>query len=71
MSKKSNINKKEEFCAACVATAAAVAGSTGAGVGAKNYGKFKKIMFWSGISFATISLIVVIYFLTRCEQCRK
>jgi len=64
------LRKKEDFCGACAAIPLAVIGAAGAGVGAKNHSKYKKIILWSGVSLTLVSVIIVIIYLTRCKSCR-
>lgn len=63
---------REDFCGACLAIPAALAGVGAAGVGAKkgNHSKTKKILLWGGISVTVISAIIAIYFLTKCKNCQ-
>ena len=64
---------REDFCGACVAAPLAVVGAGVAGAGVKKKGshnKSKKIMLWGGISLAVVSILVTIYFWTRCKSCR-
>lgn len=62
---------KEEFCGACVALPLALVGAGTAGLGSKgSHNKTKNIMLWGGIVLTVISLIVAIYFITRCKNCR-
>jgi len=62
---------KEEFCGACVALPFAIAGVGTAGIGSRNsHKKIKIITLIVGILVTIISLIVSIYFLTRCKHCR-
>ena len=71
--KRNNMHEdiKEEFCGACVAIPIALVGAGTAGLGAKGtHNKTKKIMLWCGIALTVISLIVAIYFITRCKNCR-
>ena len=64
---------KEEFCGACLAIPAVIAGVGAAGYGSKKgtYKNFKKIAFYGGILFTIISCSIAIYFLTRCKECQK
>ena len=63
---------KENFCGACLAIPAALAGVGAAGVGAKkgNHSKMKKILLWGGISVTVISAIVAVIYLAKCKNCR-
>lgn len=72
-----NINKpnnsKEEFCAACLAVPMALVGAGAAGVGAKGNGehkKMKQILLWGGLTITLISIIIALYFLFSCKDCR-
>lgn len=70
---KSNSESKESFCGACLAVPMALAGAGAAGVGAKGNGehkKMKQILLWGGLSITVISIIIAIYFLSRCKDCR-
>ena len=64
---------KEEFCGACLTVPVALAGAGAAGYGAKGNGghkKMKKIMLWGGLGITFISILVAIYFLFKCKECR-
>ncbi len=63
---------KEEFCGACLAIPAALAGVGAAGVGAQkgSHDKMKKIMLWGGIAVTVISAIIAIIYLMKCKNCR-
>ena len=63
---------KEEFCGACLAIPAVIAGVGVAGYGAKKgtHDKTKKIMLWSGIALTIVSAAIAIYFIMRCKNCR-
>lgn len=65
---------KEEFCGACVAGIAALAGAGMAGTTAKDRKKgkqLKKTIFWVGIGITAVSILVMIYFLwiKNCGEC--
>lgn len=75
----SNVNdnkpndSKEEFCGACLAVPMALAGAGAAGYGAKGNGehkKMKQILLWGGLVVTIISIIVALYFLFSCKDCR-
>ena len=71
-SEDSTENSKEDFCGACLAVPAAIAGVGVAGLGAKGGGshkKMKKIMLWVGIGVTVISIALAVFFLTRCKTC--
>jgi hypothetical protein len=61
---------KEEFCGACAAVPLALVGATSAGFGGKKHGTTKKIMLWGGIGLTVISIIIVIWYLSTCKECR-
>jgi hypothetical protein len=63
---------KEPFCGACVAGIAALAGAgTATGSRGSKDKKTKQIIFWVGVSISVISIIVLVYFLTKkCNECR-
>jgi hypothetical protein len=63
---------KEEFCGACLAAPLALAGIGTAGVGAGKGGhkKIKTIMLWVGVGITILSILITIYFLTKCKSCR-
>ena len=65
-------DSKEDFCGACLAVPAAIAGASMAGVGAKagSHKTLKKIMLWGGIAVTLISVALTIFFLTRCKTCQ-
>jgi hypothetical protein len=56
---------KEEFCSACVAGVAAIAGAGAATTSRKK----RKTIFWLGISISIISLIVLVYLLMNNKSC--
>lgn len=65
---------KEEFCGACIAGVAALAGAGASSYGAGTKGKHKKkkkILFWSGVATVVISLALIYYFLyiKKCKEC--
>lgn len=64
---KDNEETKEEFCGACAAGIAALAG---VGTATSNR-KSKKLIFWIGMSISLISLLVLIYLLCfkDCKEC--
>ena len=67
-----NSEVKENFCGACIAAPLAIAGVGVAGVGSRGSGSNKKtktVMLWSGIALTILSLIVMIWYMTRCKQC--
>ncbi len=60
---------REDFCPACVAVPLAMAG---VGTGKSASGKqsvFSKIIFWLSIIITILSIIVAIWYFTRCEEC--
>ena len=61
---------KEEFCGACAAVPLALVGAGTAGLGTKKHGKTKKIMLWSGVGVTAISVIIVLIYLSSCQDCR-
>ncbi len=63
---------KEEFCGACLAIPAALAGVGAAGIGAKKGGhnKMKKILLWGGITVTVISALIAVIYLLKCKNCR-
>lgn len=63
---------KEEFCGACLAIPAALAGVGAAGYGAKkgSHKKLKKILLWVGISVTVISVLIAVIYLIKCKNCR-
>ena len=71
MSEKPEV--KEEFCGACVAGIAALAGVGTVGGSRKTKNKkLQTALFWIGVSVSLISILVLIYllFLKRCSSCR-
>ena len=64
----------ENFCGACLAVPLAFAGVGASAYGASNsrskYKKQKKIALWIGIITIVISLIIGIYYLFSCQNCR-
>ena len=69
-SEKENDDVKEDFCGACAAIPLAIAGAAGAGYGAEQHGKTKKIILWSSIALTVISVIVAIVYLKTCKHCK-
>lgn len=63
---------KEPFCGACVAGIAALAGAGTAGSSSKaSDKKTKKIIFWVGVSVSILSIIILVYLLSKnCSDCR-
>jgi len=63
---------KEEFCGACLAIPAALAGLGAAGIGTKKGGhnKMKKILLWGGITVTIVSAIIAVIYLMKCKNCR-
>ena len=70
--KDENSEIKEEFCGACLAIPAALAGVGAAGMGAKKGGhsKMKKILLWGGITVTVISALIAVIYLLKCKNCR-
>ena len=71
--KKDGEDVKEFFCGACLAVPLAFVGVGASAYGASSRGshkKSKKIVLWSGIATIIISLIIAIYYLTSCTNCR-
>lgn len=69
MNEKNEI--KEEFCGACAAIPVALVGGVIASSSQNsNYKKNKKIILWIGVSITVISLLVAVYFLLQCKNCR-
>lgn len=69
MPKKEDV--KEEFCGACVAGVGALVGAGTAGMSSKAQKKYKKPIFWIGISITIISIIVLLYMLSNKEVCKS
>ena len=65
---------KEPFCSACAAGLAAVVGAGVSGSSSMvNKRKTKKIVFWVGIVISVLSIVILLYLLSRkesCESCR-
>lgn len=71
MEKKEEV--KEEFCGACVAGIAALAGAGTAGGSRVSKNKdTKKIIFWIGVGVSLLSILILIYLLCfkKCDSCR-
>ena len=71
--KKDGKDVKEFFCGACLAVPLAFVGVGASAYGASSRGshkKSKKIALWGGIATIIISLIIAIYYLTSCTNCR-
>lgn len=65
---------KEEFCGACLAVPLAFAGVGASAYGASSsrgsYKTSKKIALWGGIITIIISIIIIIYYMNTCDECR-
>jgi len=71
----SETENKEEFCPVCVAVPLAMASGAGiAGIGStkdpKKNKKTRNIMLLVGIIVTLLSLIIGIFYLKRCPDCR-
>ncbi len=69
MKKKEEI--REDFCPACVAVPLALAG---AGTSKTTQGKtstMSKIIFWLSIIITILSIVVAIWYFTRCKECAQ
>tara|TARA_B110000211_G_C14049295_1_gene540441 strand:+ start:521 stop:760 length:240 start_codon:yes stop_codon:yes gene_type:complete len=68
---KENIkeNIKENFCGACVTVPVAIIGSS-MGVSSSNKKKSNKTFICICIIFTIISIIIAIYYLKTCNECR-
>lgn len=65
---------KEDFCGACLSIPMAFVGAGAATLGAKKKGlhqRTKKIMLIIGITISILSLIITLWFLNTCSQCRS
>jgi uncharacterized membrane protein YvbJ len=64
-------DEKEEFCSLCMSGVALLSGATMTATGdRKSNKKMKKIIFWSGIVLTVISIILLIYYLRTCKECK-
>ena len=70
INKENNEEIKEDFCGACVAIPIALIGSGITASQSSNYKKNKKIILYIGIFITVISVIISIYFLLKCKNCR-
>ena len=77
MNNKNNEEKengtKEDFCGACLAIPAAMAGAGVAGYGAKKKGQYKKTKNYTlyiGIGITIFFLIVGIIYARSCQSCK-
>jgi hypothetical protein len=61
---------KEDFCGACAAVPLALVGAGTAGLGTKKHGTTKKIMLWTGVGITILSVVIVIIYLSSCQECR-
>ena len=65
---------KEDFCGACLAIPLAFAGVGASAYGtSSSRGKYKKqklIILISGIVSIVISLVIAIYYMSTCSNCR-
>lgn len=60
---------REDFCPACVAVPLAMASAgTSKGVSGKQSVLYK-IIFWLSIIITVFSIVVAIWYFTRCEEC--
>ena len=60
---------REDFCPACVAVPLAMA-SVGTSKGASGkQSVLGKVIFWLSIIITVLSIIVAIWYFTRCEEC--
>ena len=60
---------REDFCPACVAVPLAMAGAgTSKGANGKQT-VLGKVIFWLSIIITVLSIIVAIWYFTRCEEC--
>ena len=66
-----NNDQKEEFCGACAAIPLAFVG-VGATYGSTKGSnkKMKKILLCSGIFSVILTILIAIYFLRNCSDCR-
>jgi uncharacterized membrane protein YvbJ len=64
--------QKEEFCGACVAGLTALVGVAGTSMGSKasKNKQTKKIIFWVSVSVTVISILIAIYLLKTCKDCK-
>ena len=60
---------KEDFCGACAAIPIALIGS-GIASQSGNHKKNKKIILCVGVFITLISLIIAVYFILQCKNCR-
>ena len=71
--RKGNEDVIEEFCMACLSIPLAFAGVGASAYGAssrKKYKTQKKVALWGGIIAVILSLIIGIYYLYSCKDCR-
>lgn len=62
---------KEEFCAPCLLAIPAMMGAGGAAAsGSEKNKKTRKIILWVSIALTGVSIILYIYFKTKCKNCR-
>lgn len=60
---------REDFCPACVALPLAMAGAgTSKGASGKQT-VLGRVIFWLSIIITVLSIIVAIWYFTRCEEC--
>lgn len=66
-----NKELKEHFCLPCLLPLAAAAGAGGAAASTSEKDKKKrKIILWVSIIISVLSIILFIYFKTRCNNCK-
>ena len=64
---------KEDFCGACLAVPAAIAGASVAGITSKSSGSHKKtktIIFWVSMVFTVLSLALAVWWFMSCKTCQ-
>tara|TARA_B100001939_G_C16782280_1_gene547546 strand:- start:238 stop:459 length:222 start_codon:yes stop_codon:yes gene_type:complete len=60
---------REDFCPACIAVPLAMAGAGTSKSASTKQTFLAKVIFWLSIIITVISIIVAIWYFTRCEEC--
>lgn len=69
MKKKEEI--REDFCPACVAVPLAMAGAGTSKSASGKQSVLGKVIFWLSIIITVLSIIVAIWYFTRCKECSE
>ena len=61
--------EKDNFCMACAVAPLAMAGGAAANSGSKSH-KRKKLIFWISLPISIISIIIIVWYMKKCKECR-